>query len=487
MADVNARPSHPMGFEGTQKYMSLLGMDQEECSAILEKFHVRRTVEAIRKAQYSRIALQFPDSLLSEAPGVCAALNQCLGPDHMVFILGDTAYGSCCPDEVAAQHLNADSIVHYGRACLAPARSLPVLYIFPGFDTMLEDEQAEKIRAALKSISEENPGAARIVVLYDVTVRKTVFANAALLNELGDKVELAEPRCSDLDDFILPASEDRGDCCSSENLFEIGALSFKRNVLLKETAVLWFSEQPWDNTALSPAVYNASLVLASGMRESCLAMYSYCLNNDELTAINGWRGFRKRVREVERVREAQRIGVIAGTLAVADGNETIERLVSVIEESGKRAYVMLVGRLNVPKLLNFEEIDAFVLVSCAERALHFQGEINVPFLTPFELIAALNDNYSIFDSKYELDLSALGREVDQVSTNPNSEQRVSVRGKWYVSVSDANSASTFFNDRAWKGLEATKGGADGNIDVSNLPTRASEGTSGIASRYDKES
>lgn len=37
---------------------------------------------------------------------------------------------SCCVDEVAAEHLDADSIIHYGRACLSPTRRLPVMYVF---------------------------------------------------------------------------------------------------------------------------------------------------------------------------------------------------------------------------------------------------------------------------------------------------------------------------------------------------------------------
>jgi diphthamide biosynthesis enzyme Dph1/Dph2-like protein len=27
--------------------------------------------------------------------------------------------GSCCVDEVAAQHVDADAVVHYGRACMS--------------------------------------------------------------------------------------------------------------------------------------------------------------------------------------------------------------------------------------------------------------------------------------------------------------------------------------------------------------------------------
>ena len=47
----------------------------------------------------------------------CAAV--CCGT-VLLFVLGDTSYGACCVDEVAAQHLSADVIVHYGRTCLSP-------------------------------------------------------------------------------------------------------------------------------------------------------------------------------------------------------------------------------------------------------------------------------------------------------------------------------------------------------------------------------
>lgn len=33
-------------------------------------------------------------------------------------------------DEVAAEHFAADSIIHFGHACLSPTSRLPVLYVF---------------------------------------------------------------------------------------------------------------------------------------------------------------------------------------------------------------------------------------------------------------------------------------------------------------------------------------------------------------------
>ena len=33
-------------------------------------------------------------------------------------------------DEVAAEHIGADSVIHFGRSCLTPTQRLPVLNIF---------------------------------------------------------------------------------------------------------------------------------------------------------------------------------------------------------------------------------------------------------------------------------------------------------------------------------------------------------------------
>lgn len=77
-----------------------------------------------------------PDSI-----DVALRIEKSIG--QKVYILGDTTCGSCCVDEIAAQHVNADGIIHFGHACLNPTTRLPILHILPKnqFDaTELNDE-----------------------------------------------------------------------------------------------------------------------------------------------------------------------------------------------------------------------------------------------------------------------------------------------------------------------------------------------------------
>uniref|UniRef100_UPI00358DDD2C 2-(3-amino-3-carboxypropyl)histidine synthase subunit 2 n=1 Tax=Myxine glutinosa TaxID=7769 RepID=UPI00358DDD2C len=93
-----------------------------------ERYEIQRTADFIRRHRLHRVVLQFPDELLPDAAPVARLLREATGLRPL--ILADTSYGSCCVDEVSAEHANADGLVHYGHACLSPTRRLPVLYVF---------------------------------------------------------------------------------------------------------------------------------------------------------------------------------------------------------------------------------------------------------------------------------------------------------------------------------------------------------------------
>ncbi|KAK3263261.1 hypothetical protein CYMTET_27924 [Cymbomonas tetramitiformis] len=107
----------------------------QETSSLGERYEIARTVDFVCSRGYTRVALQFPDHLLGEAASVAQAvetacqskvdsLQQAGQPTPAeaprFFVLADTTFGSCCVDEVAAAHMNAQCIIHYGPACLSP-------------------------------------------------------------------------------------------------------------------------------------------------------------------------------------------------------------------------------------------------------------------------------------------------------------------------------------------------------------------------------
>jgi diphthamide biosynthesis protein 2 len=81
---------------------------------------------------YRTIALQFPDDLLGDSVLVYRMLMKGIKEhdkrsskdgvegkaERQCYVLGDSTYGSCCPDVLSSLHLPADLLIHYGHACL---------------------------------------------------------------------------------------------------------------------------------------------------------------------------------------------------------------------------------------------------------------------------------------------------------------------------------------------------------------------------------
>jgi diphthamide biosynthesis protein 2 len=95
---------------------------------------------------------------------------------------------------------------------------------------------------------------------------------------------------------------------------------------------------------------------------------------------------------VEKAKDANIIGIVIGTLGVADYLKVIERLKTLIKKVGKKSYTFVVGKLNVPKLANFLEIDVFVLVACPENTLLDSSEFYKPVVSIYEMEMAFNSN-----------------------------------------------------------------------------------------------
>lgn len=72
---------------------------------------------------------------------------------------------------------------------------------------------------------------------------------------------------------------------------------------------------------------------------------------------------------IQKAKDANVIGIVAGTLGVANYRNVLDTLKALISRAGKKSYTFVMGKLNVAKLANFAEIDIYVLVACPENTL----------------------------------------------------------------------------------------------------------------------
>ncbi|XP_040830290.1 2-(3-amino-3-carboxypropyl)histidine synthase subunit 2 isoform X3 [Ochotona curzoniae] len=363
-------------------------------------YELERVAAFIGDLDCPRVALQFPDRLLGDARAVATRLEQATG--SKMFILGDTAYGSCCVDVLGAEQAGAQALVHFGPACLSPpSRPLPIAFVLGHRPVALE--------LCAKAFETQYP---------DTTVPVAL---------------LSEPACA--------------------HAMDTGQIQDE------------------------------------GVRAGRLRARRYYL--------------------VERARDARVVGLLVGTLGVAQYREALAHLRSLTQAAGKRSYVLALGRLTPAKLANFPEMDVFVLLACPLGALASQpsGSFFRPVLMPSELEAACNPAWPppglaphlthyadlLPGSSFHVPLPPPESElwdtpdVSLISGDlrPPPARKVpeetgcsALTPRPQLALAESSPAASFLNSRSWKGLEPRLG--------QTPATGAVSGRRGIAIAYEDE-
>ncbi|KAK5983928.1 2-(3-amino-3-carboxypropyl)histidine synthase subunit 2, partial [Trichostrongylus colubriformis] len=184
------------------------------------------------------------------------------------------------------------------------------------------------------------------------------------------------------------------------------------------------------------------------------------------------------------------VGLVVGSVGVRGHVEAVQRVRELCKAAGKRLYVISVGKVNVPKLSNFADIDVFVLLSCPFGIILDSSDFFRPVLSMFEAEIALNPSKKWFgDGKWCSDFTQFVN--DTVGTHEDDGADVSlVTGRIRAMNLPDNGKTTkggqvvpydagdYFKNSTWRGLD------DGiHLDES---TELEEGRLGTALGYDTE-
>lgn len=407
------------------------GMPEDRSdNALREIYEVGRTAREIRQGSRRRVALQFPDSMLGDAPRIVALLHDELASQRprengnatvegdsnpnsaeiqssnvgqstptdqkeRIYILADTSYSACCVDEIAAEHVHADVVVHYGRSCLSPTSRLPVIYVFTkhklDHDTVIaafEQEHPEK--------------SSRVVLMADVTYQDHISALMHALQALGYSNIVSTSIVHD--PLGLIPNRKVVDIEGKEvSIGERGGID------LLEYSVFHVSSPP------------TALLLALSSRVKALHIFTTGTGPD--TDSSDARRTRallgRRYARVLTLATAGIIGILVNTLSVSNYLSSIDSIRKQIAAAGKKSYTVVVGKLNPAKLANFAEIDGWVIIGCWESSLvEDDAGFFRPVITPFELEAALmSDEERIWGVEWWGGIETVGKKVEKEPPN----------------------------------------------------------------------
>ncbi|KAK4704388.1 diphthamide biosynthesis protein 2, partial [Phenoliferia sp. Uapishka_3] len=512
----------------------------DEQVSLEDAYEVLMTLAEIEKGNYQRIALQFPDELLHDAVPVFRAIRDRLPVEKELYVLADTTYGSCCVDEVAAQHVDADLLVHYGHTCLSPTARLPVIYVLT--KRAIDVQHAASTLASTSRESLENSRA--ILLTYDVGfAHQAALVHAELQKQMSLPIILRRvDRQMNLDKKgkgrEVPVDEEEAaeQAPTSDGVDRTPA----DGVSDLEPAPTPEGLVPSDYLHLTAPTPRISYDLPAGVGiDDCTIFYlgaeSLALNNllmthgrcpvwsydpatraARLESTKTNRMLMRRYAVVEKAKDADVIGILVGTLGVAAYLPLISHLRKLIASQQKKSYTVAVGKLNPAKLANFMEVECFVLVACPENTLIDSKEFLRPIVTPFELELALTSkdwtgDY-ILDFTTLLSSSTFGQthvDPSKVEDDPEGPIFSSVTGTYRHpkrynagSVTDTDdltaqasalalrnnssavakvlgsAAGDFLSARSYRGLEPRYG--------MDAPAVLEEGRSGIARGYGDE-
>lgn len=91
------------------------------------------------------------------------------------------------------------------------------------------------------------------------------------------------------------------------------------------------------------------------------------------------RRFRSRYYLVQRAKEAGVFGIVVGTLGVQRYGSVVRALRKMIEDAGRKAYTLAVGKVNVAKLANFAEVKQSWTINSLSASAGFLGVNGVAF------------------------------------------------------------------------------------------------------------
>jgi diphthamide biosynthesis protein 2 len=375
-------------------------------------YEIERTVREIKEGRWRRIALQFPDHMLTDAPRVYERLRQGLkaakisqngvqeksaqssrvdaeedinaklgktsiseesDAEERLFIMGDTSYGACCVDEVAAEHVDADVVVHYGRSCLSPPSRLPVIYVFTERPLDLEHLMAT-FRETYLGLE------AKVVLMADIPYSHCITPLHTRLQEAGytnvHATSIVHDPSSPLPNRTIPQdAAERPDALREYALFHI---SDPPTSLLLTLSSRVGSVHIYSTNTISPTVDSADRSTAMSLRRR------YAL----LTSLSTTPVF----------------GILINTLSVKNYMHILAHVQRQITAAGKKYYTFVVGKVNAAKVANFSEVGGWVVIGCWESSLIESKDFWRPMITPWELgIALQGDEERVWTGAWEAD------------------------------------------------------------------------------------
>jgi 2-(3-amino-3-carboxypropyl)histidine synthase len=341
-------------------------------------FEIVKTIQRVNTLSAKHVALQMPEGLLLYATVISDVMQRLAPTLDQVSILGDVTYGACCVDDLGAQALGAELLVHYGHSCLVPIQHtvIPCLYVF--VEIAIDVNHLVDCLDLTLASETSKP---HVYLLGTIQFRHAFSEATELLSKKGYSTSIPQAK---------PLSPGEVLGCTSPVLAE--ASGDEKDDKLSNAIVLFVADGRFhlESTLIS----NPHIRL----------FYRYDPYGKSLTEESYDHAKMKSIRfkSIDSAKSAQVFGILLGTLGRQGNPGILNRIRERLKAHGKKSFTMLVSEITPAKLALFSKVDAWIQVACPRLSVdwgHFLSK--QPVLNPYELFVCLEE--TSWRDKYPMD------------------------------------------------------------------------------------
>nr|NVI70967.1 putative diphthamide biosynthesis protein 1 [Cucujiformia] len=240
-------------------------------------------------------------------------------------------HGACCVDDITAQHLGVDLLVHYGHSCLVPidqTNGVKVLYIFV-------DIKIDPLHF-LETLKLNFSVPKKLCLVSTIQFLTTLQGVSSELKKIGYEVLLPQSP-------PLSAGEILG--CTAPALGCIDAIIYLgdgrfhlESIMIANPKIPAFKYDPYEKKFTKEYYGHDEMI---SYRREC----------------------------IDKGSQSSNVGVIMGTLGRQGNSKVVDHITQRVKNNGKKAVVILLSEIFPNKLDLFPQIDAFVQIACPRLSI----------------------------------------------------------------------------------------------------------------------
>ncbi|KAI8929305.1 putative diphthamide synthesis protein-domain-containing protein [Entophlyctis helioformis] len=305
-------------------------------------FEIHKSVWQVRKNGAKKVALQFPEGLLMFALAIADILERFANVETLV--MGDVTYGACCIDDYTARAIGCDFMIHYGHSCLVPVdvTAIKTMYVFVdiGIDTT----------HFVQTVRHNIEAGTRIALVGTIQFVSSLQATS---RELASDYALFVPQAKPLSPGEL-----------------LGCTAPK---LVDQDIIIYLGDGRFHLESIMIA--NPKLPAYRYDPYSKVFTREY-YEHDEMHSL--------RDHAIELGRKAKKFGLILGTLGRQGSPKVLTYMEDQLRAKGLPYVTVLLSEIFPAKLALFEDVDAWIQISCPRLSIDWGYAFPRPLLTPYE-------------------------------------------------------------------------------------------------------